>query len=166
MGLFKNLGDEEVSYTVDGSHAYFNVGNETSFKIRVIDAKYPNYEAVIPEGNDKSFTVDVKEFLTSVKRVSLFSNSDTKQVILTLGKEFTTISGQDINYNTSAKELVKGSYEGEDMEVGFNSRYLVSLLNVLGDGSVKMTFSHPSKPVLMYSEKLPKMTQLVMPIAI
>ena len=161
LAMIKGFQDAKVNYVVDGSHIYFNVEN-LSFKVRLIDGAYPPYQKVIPVGNDKTLSVDQKTLLDAVKRVSLFSNSETKQIKLSLG-ETIEIDGSDVNFNTSAKETVEGTYEGDPIEIGLNAKYLVELLNK-GDGDIKLTFSEPNKPVLIYNKANPNLLQLVMPV--
>lgn len=164
LTLLKGLQDQDVKYAVEQNHVHFKT-DEFAFKIRLVDAKYPPYLQVIPKGNDKELAISQEELLGALKRVSLFTNSDTKQVKLTLGDKI-LISGEDLNFNSSAEEDVAGQYSGDPLTIGFNAKYVIDLLNTTGEGRITLTFSEPNKPALMYNTSNPKLTQLVMPVMI
>lgn len=164
--LFKDLGDEDVFYTVSDSAAHFATDG-FGFRIRLVEGQYPPYMRVIPTNNDKSLKVEKDVLLDSLKRVSLFSNSETKAVALKVTEDSLTVEGQDVNFGNSAEEFLAGTWEGDKpFTIGINAKYLIDLLNVAGEGTIELTFSEPSRPILVKSSGNPKLLQLVMPISL
>ena len=128
--------------------------NETNVKIafdetvliaRLIDGKYPNYEAVIPKDNPNKMLVGRADLLGSIRRVSIFSNKTTHQVRLRISGSELSISAEDLDFANEANERLTCSYEGEDMEIGFNSRFLIDMLNNLDTDDVQLQLSAPNR---------------------
>ena len=90
---------------------------------RLIDGKYPNYEAVIPKENPMVMTMARDPFLNSVRRVSIFSNKTTHQVRLSIKGSELQVSAEDLDYNNEATERLGCQYTGDDITIGFNSRF-------------------------------------------
>jgi DNA polymerase-3 subunit beta len=136
--------DEEVIVEYDQTNAFFSFGN-VNLVCRLIDGKYPNYDAVIPKENPHVLTVDKAPFLSALRRVALYANQSTNQVRLKISGKELTISAEDIDYANEAKERLTCSYEGEDMEIGFNSKFLMDMLNNLDSSTVKLEMSAPNR---------------------
>ena len=96
---------------------------------RLIDGKYPNYEAVIPKENPNKLSIDRNLFLNSVRRVSIFSNKTTHQIRLKIAGAELNISAEDIDYSNKAEERLTCDYQGDDMQIWFNSRFLTEMLS-------------------------------------
>jgi DNA polymerase-3 subunit beta len=135
---------------------------------RLIDGKYPNYEAVIPKQNPHKLTIDRNLFLSSLKRVSIFSNKTTHQVRLKIAGSELHLSAEDLDYANEAIERLTCSYEGEDMEIGFNSRFLMEMISNLNSNDVIIEMSAPNRAgILLPAENDNKdedLLMLVMPI--
>jgi DNA polymerase-3 subunit beta len=112
---------------------------------RLIDGKYPNYEAVIPKDNPNKMLVARTALLGSIKRVSIFSNKTTHQVRLRINGSELSISAEDLDFSNEANERLTCSYEGEDMEIGFNSRFLIEMLTNLDTEDVQLSLSAPNR---------------------
>ncbi|MGK0323758.1 MAG: DNA polymerase-3 subunit beta, partial [Psychroserpens sp.] len=122
--------DDAVTIEYNDSNAKFTFEN-TILVCRLIDGKYPNYEAVIPKENPNKLTIDRTQFLNSVRRVSIFSNKTTHQIRLKIAGAELNISAEDIDYSNKAEERLTCDYQGDDMQIGFNSRFLTEMLNNL-----------------------------------
>lgn len=147
--LRSNLsGNEEVKIEYNESNAVFTF-NDMILVCRLIDGKYPNYEAVIPPENPNVLTIDRQQFLSSIKRVSIFSNKTTHQVKLKLAGSELALSAEDIDFSNKAHERLTCNYDGEDMEIAFNSRFLVEMLNNLDTPEVRLEMSVPSRAGLL-----------------
>lgn len=147
--LKSNLrGDEEVLIEYTDSNAVFTF-NDLVLMCRLIDGKYPNYEAVIPKENPNVLTVDRLQFLGSIKRVSIFANKTTHQIKLKIAGSELALSAEDLDFNNESNERLTCSYDGEDMEIGFNSRFLVEMLNNIDTPEVKIQMSEPSRAGLL-----------------
>ncbi len=147
LNLLKNiLGsiDEEVKVEFNETNAAFAF-EDTKLICRLIDGKYPNYEAVIPKENPNKLTIDRTAFLGSIKRVSIFSSKTTHQVRLKRTGSELMISAEDVDFNNDAKERLTCQFDGEDMEIGFNSRFLIEMLSNLDTEEVNLEMSAPNR---------------------
>lgn len=141
-------GDESVKLEYNESNALFSF-NDITLVCRLIDGKYPNYEAVIPKENPNVLTIDRMQFLSSLKRVAIFSNKTTHQVKLKLAGSELSLFAEDIDFSNEASERLTCNYNGDDLEIGFNSRFLVEMLSNLETEVVKLAMSEPSRAGLL-----------------
>lgn len=147
--LKSNLrGDEEVLVEYSDSNAIFTFG-DIVLMCRLIDGKYPNYEAVIPKENPNVLIVDRQQFLGAIKRVSIFANKTTHQVKLRLAGSELNISAEDLDFSNEANERLTCNYDGNDMEIAFNSRFLMEMLNNIDSSEVRIAMSEPSRAGLL-----------------
>jgi len=133
LTMLKNLltgTDDVVNIEFNKTNAAFNFGH-TTLVCRLIDGKYPNYEAVIPKQNPNKLTIDRSSFLGAIKRVSVFANKATHQIRLKINGSQLLISAEDLDFANEGHESLVCSYIGEDMEIGFNSKFLVELVSNL-----------------------------------
>ncbi len=133
LNLLKSIlagSEEQVTIEYNNSNAKFSFDN-TEMVCRLIDGKYPNYEAVIPKENPNKLNIERSQFLNSVRRVSIFSNKTTHQIRLKIAGAELNISAEDIDYSNKAEERLTCDYQGDDMQIGFNSRFLTEMLNNL-----------------------------------
>lgn len=137
-------GEEQVKILYNESNAIFEF-NDITLTCRLIDGKYPNYEAVIPKENPNVLTVDRLELLGSIKRVSIFANKTTHQVKLKMVGSELSISAEDLDFANEANERLTCSFSGEDMEIGFNSRFLMEMLNNISSKEIKIEMSEPNR---------------------
>ena len=170
LNLLKGIlstADGEVCIEYNDSNAKFSFGNSV-LVCRLIDGKYPNYEAVIPKENPNQLTIARNHFLNSVRRISIFSNKTTYQIRLKIAGAELNISAEDIDYNNKAEERLTCDYQGDDMQIGFNARFLNEMLGNLESDNVQLEMSLPNRagiltPVdgLDHGEQV---TMLVMPV--
>jgi len=162
-------GDEELTIEFNSSNAIFTF-NDLTLICRLIDGKYPNYEAVIPKENPNVLTIDRQQFLSSIKRVSIFSNKTTHQIKLKLAGAELMLSAEDLDFSNEANERLVCHYDGDDMEIGFNSRFLLDMLTNLDTPEVRLAMSLPNKAGLlmpnMPENKDEDILMLVMPVMI
>jgi DNA polymerase-3 subunit beta len=160
------LDETEVQISFNRSNAFFQF-SEVNMICRLIDEKYPDYKAVIPTDNPNKLTIDRAEFLMSVKRVSITSNKTTHQIRLKLAGSELTISAEDIDFENEAQEKLTCTYEGADMEIGFNSKYLLEMLNSIDAPQVTLEMSQPNRAgviVPAVQEQDEEMLMLIMPM--
>ncbi|MCI5054532.1 MAG: DNA polymerase III subunit beta [Flavobacteriales bacterium] len=170
LNLLKGIlstNDEKVTVTYNNTNVHFAFDNMTLI-CRLIEGKYPNYDAVIPKENPNKLTIDRQSLLNSIKRVSVFSNKTTHQVRLKVAGSELNISAEDLDFQNEAKERLTCQYEGEDMEIGFNSRFLLEMLQNLQTDNVNIEMSAPNRAgILLPSEADDKdedLLMLVMPV--
>lgn len=159
-------GDEEVQLDYNDSNAVFAF-NDVVLICRLIDGKYPNYEAVIPKENPNVLTIDRVQFLSSIKRVSIFANKTTHQIKLKLAGSELALSAEDIDFANEANERLTCNYSGEDLEIGFNSRFVMEMLNNLESTEVRLEMSAPNRAGLLMpavSNENEDILMLVMPV--
>lgn len=141
-------GDETVTIAYNDSNAFFTFGN-SSLICRLIDGRFPNYEAVIPVDNPNKLTIDRIQFQQSIRRVAIFSNKTTYQVRLKIQGSSLQISAEDLDFANEANERLSCQYSGEDMEIGFNARFLVEMLSNLDSEEVMVELSAPNRAGLL-----------------
>ncbi|HRS53916.1 MAG TPA: DNA polymerase III subunit beta [Bacteroidales bacterium] len=142
--------------------------NNVNLVCRLIEGKYPNYEAVIPVQNSKILIVDRLQFLNSLKRVSIFANQSTNQVRFKITGRELTLTAEDIDLANAAKERLTCNFEGEDIEIGFNSKFVIEMLNNIDTEQIRFEMSAPNRAGLILpinNEESPEeLLMLVMPI--
>jgi DNA polymerase-3 subunit beta len=170
LNLLKGIlagSEEEVKVEYNENNAKFIFDNSVLI-CRLIDGKYPNYEAVIPKENPNKLSISRNQFLSSVRRVSIFSNKTTHQIRLKIAGAELNISAEDIDYSNKAEERLTCSYQGDDMQIGFNSRFLVEMLSNLSAEEVSLEMSLPNRAgILTPADGLDEgehVTMLVMPV--
>ncbi|HPF12527.1 MAG TPA: DNA polymerase III subunit beta [Flavobacteriaceae bacterium] len=147
LNLIKGIlagSEEDVTVEYNDSNAKFSFSN-TELVCRLIDGKYPNYEAVIPKENPNKLTIDRNQFLNSVRRVSIFSNKTTHQIRLKMAGAELNVSAEDIDYSNKADERLTCDYQGDDIQIGFNSRFLTEMLGNLTSDAVTLELSLPNR---------------------
>ncbi len=146
INQLKNIlpDDVDVRIDYDQTNAFFEYEN-VNLVCRLIDGKYPNYDAVIPKENPNVLSVERLLFIGALRRVSLYANQSTNQVRLKITGQELILSAEDIDYANEAKERISCSYEGEDMEIGFNSKFLLDMLNNLESERIRIEMSAPNR---------------------
>jgi DNA polymerase III subunit beta len=145
--LLRNiLPKEEGQVTVefDDKNAFFNLSN---YKVvcRLVEGNYPNYNSVIPKNNPRKVSIDRVEFYNTLRRVSVFSNQASNLVKLQLKGNQMVVSAQDIDFSISAYEKIKCQYEGDDMEIGFKSVFLLEILANIASQDVIIELADPTR---------------------
>lgn len=170
LNLLKGIlggSEEEVTIEYNESNARFTFDN-TELICRLIDGKYPNYEAVIPKENPNRLTIERNQFLNSVRRVSIFSNKTTHQIRLKIAGAELNISAEDVDYSNKAEERITCDYQGDDLQIGFNSRFLSEMLNNMNASDVSLEMSLPNRAGILTPidglDEGESVTMLVMPV--
>lgn len=145
--------DSDVTVSVTRTHAQFIMGN-TTYITRVIDEKFPPYENVIPKDNDKEVTINVREMISAIKRVAIFTNNRSYQIKVTIASEGLLIQGDDEESGSSAQEKVSCDYSGQSFDIGFNYHYLLDALQHIETNNEDtkeclFTFSSPTRATLL-----------------
>jgi DNA polymerase-3 subunit beta len=142
LNLLKNAlpDDEDVTLSFNNANAFFSFG-DIKLVCRLIDSRYPDYNAVIPVDNPNILTIPRTDFQNSLRRIAIYANKTTNQVILNINDGSLTVSAQDLDFSNEATEQLSCSYEGEPLNIGFNAKFLVEMLGVLESEEVKMELS-------------------------
>jgi len=171
LSLLKNIlpdeKDKQVKIEYNESNVFFSF-DQVELICRLVDGKYPNYEAVIPKSNPNVLTIDRMAFLNSVNRVSIFANKTTHQVRLKISGSEINISAEDLDFANEANERLTCQYEGEDIEIGFNSKFLIEILSNLDTNEVHLEMSEPNRAGIILpsngKKKDEDILMLVMPV--
>ena len=140
--------DETVVVEFNKTNASFTM---SGFKLvcRLIDGKYPNYEAVIPKANPNQLTIDRQLLLSAIRRVAIFSSKATHQIRFKIAGQELTLTAEDLDYYNEAKERLACNYSGDDMEIGFNSRFFQEMLGNLSQQEILLEMSAPNRAGLI-----------------
>lgn len=168
LTLVKNALSEEcdVKISFNKANIFFSFGR-TKIVCRLVDAKYPEYNAVIPVENPYEAIINRKDFLNSLRRIAIYANKSTNQVILNITEKSMTISAQDLDFSNEATEQLNCNFSGEPMTIGFNAKFLGEMLNVLENDDIKLQLSTPSRAGLIVpteDEPGEALLMLVMPV--
>ena len=160
--------DMEVTLEYNNTNAAFTFGN---FYIicRLVDGRYPNYDAAIPKENPNKLTVDRNSFLNTLRRVGLFANQASHQVRLAIQERELVVSAEDLEFSNNAQEKLPCQYEGEPMEIGFNAKFLTEMVSNIETEQILIEMSHPSRAGIIFpitnEENSPEdILMLVMPV--
>ncbi|RKD12855.1 DNA polymerase III subunit beta [Pelobium manganitolerans] len=158
--------DVNVSVEYNSTSAFFKFAN-INLVCRLIDERYPDYEAVIPQNNPNKLTLDRSLFLNCLKRVVIFANKTTHQVRLKISGAELHISSEDIDFANEAHERIGCQFDGEDMEIGFNAKFLIEMLNNLSGDEVTIEMSTPNRAGILFpsvKDENEDILMLVMPV--
>jgi len=145
--LLRNILPKEegvVTVEFDDKNAFFNL-SEYKVVCRLVEGNYPNYNSVIPKNNPRKVTIDRVEFYNTLRRVSVFSNQASNLVKLQLKGNQAMVSAQDIDFSISAYEKIKCQYEGDDMEIGFKSIFLLEILSNISTQDIMIELADPTR---------------------
>ncbi|MDO9260576.1 MAG: DNA polymerase III subunit beta [Flavobacteriaceae bacterium] len=170
LNLLKNIlsnSSSDVTIEYNDTNAKFIFDNMMLI-CRLIDGKYPNYEAVIPKDNPNKLSVDRALFLNSVRRVSIFSSKSTHQIRLKMAGTELNVSAEDLDFSNKAEERLTCDYQGDDMQIGFNSRFLTEMLSNLNSNDVLIEMSLNNRAGILTPtdglEEGERITMIVMPV--
>lgn len=141
--------DIEVLLEYNAANVAFTFDN-MYIVCRLVDGKYPNYDAAIPKENPNRLTVDRLSMLNTLRRVGLFANQSTYQVRLSITNRELTISAEDIEFSNDAVEKIPCEYDGEPMEIGFNAKFLTEMVSNLNSENILIEMSHPSRAGIIF----------------
>ena len=151
LNLLKGIlsgSETEVTIEYNESNAKFSF-DQLDYVCRLIDGTYPNYEAVIPRENPNKLIVNRTLLLNSTKRISNFASKATHQMRVKITGNSLQIFAEDIEYNNRANETIPCNYEGDDMEIGFNSKFFTEMLSNLSSDDILLEMSYSNRPGIL-----------------
>ncbi|PCH67717.1 MAG: DNA polymerase III subunit beta [Bacteroidales bacterium] len=145
--LLRNILPKEtnpVRLEFDDKNAFFTLSN---YKLicRLVEGNYPSYNSVIPKTNPNKLTIDRVELYNTLKRVSVFSNPASNLIKFELKSNELVVSAQDIDFSISARERLQCQYEGQELEIGFKSVFLLEILANISSSNVMVELSDPTR---------------------
>jgi DNA polymerase-3 subunit beta len=157
---------DEITISYNSNHLFVKHGT-TQMSCRLIDARFPDYKVVIPADNPYKLTVSKADFQSALRRVSVFSNKSTNQVVLSIAGSELELKAQDIDFSFEGDERMKCQYSGEDMMIAFNARFLIEMLSATDSEEVVLELSTPTKAGLIKpveQDESEELLMLVMPL--
>lgn len=142
----------QVKVDYNEANAFFSF-DHIHLICRLIDGRYPNYEAVIPLDNPNKMEIDRLSFLNAIRRVSIFANKTTHQVKFRIAGSQVDISAEDVDFGNDATERLSCNYDGKDIEIAFNARFIQDMLSNIDSEHVLLELSLPNRAGLISSPK-------------
>ena len=156
----------DIKLDFNASNAYFSFEN-IKMVCRLIDERYPDYDNVIPSDNSNTVTIIKSELLGSLKRISIYANKTTNQVRFKITGSEILISAEDLDFSNEANERISCEHDGDDIEIGFNAKFLIEMLSNIESEKVILKLSEPNRAGLLIPEDIndnEDITMLVMPV--
>lgn len=144
---------DEISVALNDDSASLSCGNVTIVS-RLIAGKYPDYNRVMPRENNLTAIIDREQLFNALKRVRLLTNKDTHAIALAFSREQLAISGNDKETNNDAEESLPITFDGEPIEIGMNSDYVLDILRQLSSEQVAIKIKDANTGI--YVEPLPQ----------
>ncbi len=171
LGLLKNAlpkTETSVEIAYDQTNAFFSFSG-INLVCRLIEARYPDYTAVIPPESNIEITINRNDFYNALKRLSLFANKTTYQVNFEIENNEMQLTAQDLDFSNDGKESVPCQYEGDALSIAFNARFLGEILNVVKTEEVRLKMAGPNRAGIVVPGVLDEhedILMLVMPIVL
>ena len=156
--------ESDVSISLSESKLCFTIG-DTVLTTKLIDGTFPDYERVIPTGNDKLMNVNCRELAEVVDRVATISTEKSRSVKLQLNTRTLVLSANSPESGTAREEL-EVQYESEDLEIGFNSRYLLDITNQIEGENIEFSLADPGSPTIVRDQDDSTSLYVLMPMRV
>ncbi|MFP5041548.1 DNA polymerase III subunit beta [Parasediminibacterium sp. JCM 36343] len=169
LNLLRNAlpdNDDEIIVSYNSNHLFVTHG-DIQMICRLIDARFPDYKVVIPADNPYKLVVTKADFQNALRRVSIFSNKSTNQVALSINGSELGMAAQDIDFNFEGNERMSCQYDGEDLQIAFNAKFLIEMLNAADTTEVRLELSTSTKAGLIKPSEQAEgedLLMLVMPL--
>ena len=155
---------EQLSIQTSDNKIKFNLGNMKLIS-KVIDGKFPDYKKVVPNSNDKILTVSSKDFINSIERVASVSLDRKEGVKLLINKDNVQLSVNSAN-SGEGNEKIKADFSSENLNISFNSKYLIDIASEVEDKNLKMNLKDSVSPVLIEDVSDKNSYYVIMPMKI
>ena len=158
--------NDELTVSFNNNHLFVKHGT-TQLSCRLIDARFPDYKVVIPADNPYKLVVNKNDFQSALRRVSIFSNKSTNQVVLNISGSELQLAAQDVDFSFEGNERMKCQYNGEDLQIAFNAKFLIEMLHATDSDEVTVELSTPTKAGIIKpseQEDGEELLMLVMPL--
>lgn len=160
------VNDDELKVSYNTNHLFILHGS-TELVCRLIDARFPDYKVVIPTDNPYKLVVNKNDFQGALRRVSVFSNKSTNQIALHITGNHLQLIAQDVDFSNEGNEKMTCHYDGEDLQIAFNAKFLIEMLNGADTEEINVELSTPAKAgIIKPSEQAQdeELLMLVMPL--
>lgn len=151
LTLLKNSlpdNEDELTVSYNSNHLFVNHG-DVELSCRLLDARFPDYKVVIPGDNPYKMTINRTDFQAALRRVSIFSNKSTNLVTLAISGSELQLTAQDVDFSFEGNERMACQYDGDDITISFNARFLIEMLSATDSEEVRLELSTPTKAGLI-----------------
>lgn len=149
--LLKNAlpdNDDELTISYNTNHLFIKHAS-IELVCRLIDARFPDYKVVIPKENPYNLVLDKQQFQNALRRINIFSNKSTNQVALSITGSELQLTAQDVDFSFEGNERMNCEYDGEDLQIAFNAKFLIEMLNAIETSEIRLELSTPTKAGLL-----------------
>lgn len=136
--MVEGSDSERIEFSRDENHLFFDIGKRL-LVARMLTGQFPNFEAVLPRNNDRTFAIDREEIAAAIRRVAILSDERSRTVRLSLGKGTLEVTASHSDLG-EAHETMEVPYSKEDLQVGFNYQYLLDFLGTADESQVNFEF--------------------------
>ncbi|MBT3583403.1 MAG: DNA polymerase III subunit beta [Halobacteriovoraceae bacterium] len=159
----ESFPDKKLNISVDDSFIYISADDSYYLSIRLIAREYPKYQAVIPSKTSFVMKTDKTIFHDAIRRIKIMSNEKSNGVKVSLkGNEMTVMANHPSLGD--ARETLSVDYNGKEIEIGFNAKYLIDTLAAFDDGDITLELNNELSPVVIKSQNLPNYLGIIMPL--
>lgn len=158
--------DDEVTLSYNSNHLFVKHGT-TQMSCRLIDARFPDYKVVIPADNPYKMVIARTDFQNGLRRISVFSNKSTNQVALQISGSELQLTAQDVDFSFEGNERMNCQYDGEDITIAFNARFLIEMLSAVDSEEIRLELATSTKAGIikpMSGEENEELLMLIMPL--
>ena len=157
--LTKDGDDVIIKFDAKSAEIDFSDGVITC---RLVEGRYPNYNSVIPVSNPCQITVDRKALLSALRRVLPFASESSQLIRFHIDSYHFEVSSEDIDFATSAKEVINCEYSGQPISIGFKGSSIMEILNNLGSDQVIFQLADPSRAGIIVPAEQPENEDVLM----
>ena len=167
VGEVRKLLDDatdDVEITVSDTKIHFSTG-AIELTSKLIDGTFPEYQRVIPVGNEKTLTVDCRSFQSAIDRVATISTEKSRAVKLAIDSTNVTLSASRADSGSANEELEVG-YAADPMEIGFNARYLLDITQQIEGDTAELSLADPAAPTIIRDQADYSALYVLMPMRV
>ncbi len=164
--LYKLLSENsnDIQIEISSNKIIFYIG-KLVFISKLIDGTFPDYKRVIPKNNNEVLYINRLNLLSAVDRVSTIVNERSPVIKFKLLKDLVNLSTVN-NDNNSATEDIVAKYSGKDIEIGFNAKYIMDMLDNLKEDEIQISFMDNSSPITAKEKSNPNLIYVLMPMRV
>ena len=164
LGLLKNSlpdNDDELTVSYNSNHLFVKHPN-IQLICRLIDARFPDYKVVIPVDNPYKLVVNKSDFQGALRRVNVFANKSTNQVALSITGSELQMAAQDVDFSFEGNERMSCQFDGSDLQIAFNAKFLIEMLNAVDTNEITIELSTPTRAGIMKPSEQGEHEELLM----
>jgi DNA polymerase-3 subunit beta len=156
-------GDSELTILIDNNHIKFIISDSITLTSKLIDGKYPDYQNVIPTAANKVVIVDVATLKAAFNQSAILSSDKVKGVRLSIGNHLMKVSSRNSDQEEAEIDC-EVDYDGEELEIGFNVKYLLDALSIITTQEVELHFTNNDSSCMILPREIDSVKGVIMPM--